>query len=253
MKIRKKRKKDNKLYKYNVRKSILILSMLICIIVAMITYWIYAYHHKYGNFYNDDVRLVSYKVSDYVDIKGDMVYLKNMDSGIISYFDSKQESIMNNDNLVSTDIINGLYDGILSIMVNYTILGDNGNYEEILTLNVNLRENKVLSDIEVLDMIGSSYKNIATSIFNEYIKLPSDYSNVIVDAISDKEISASEFNENSEKYIIRIREKLPDVMKLYIEDNKVYYVVRLSEIDKVCYYTNKDNRLVNINKEIGKI
>ena len=30
-------------------------------------------------------------------------------------------------------------------------------------------------------------------------------------------MSSSEFNNNSEKYIIRIREKLPDIMMLYID------------------------------------
>ena len=41
-------------------------------------------------------------------------------------------------------------------------------------------------------------------------------------------------------------------MKLYIEDNTVYYTVDLSEIYKVCYYTN-NKELVNIKREIGKI
>ena len=51
----------------------------------------------------------------------------------------------------------------------------------------------------------------------------------------DKKLTAKEFNENSEKYIIRIREKLPEVINLYIEDNKLKYNVDLEEIYKVCY------------------
>ena len=85
MKLKKKRKKD-KQNKNNLQKSLLILTMIICITVAMITYWIYAYHHKYGTFYFDDIKLVSHKISDYLDIKGDMVYLKNTDSSIIEDF-----------------------------------------------------------------------------------------------------------------------------------------------------------------------
>ena len=78
MKLRKKKKKDI-IYKYNTRKAMLILIMLICIIIAMITYWIYAYHHKYGKFYFEDIKLVSYKISDYVEMTGDIVYLKNIE------------------------------------------------------------------------------------------------------------------------------------------------------------------------------
>ena len=127
------------------------------------------------------------------------------------------------------------------------------NYEEVLTLNIDLKKDKLLDNEDLLDRAGTSYKNIATDIFNENIKLPSDSNKIVIDSITEKELTVKEFNDNSEKYIIRIREKLPDIIKLYIEDNKVYYKVRLSEIDKVCYYTNKDNRLVNIKKEIGKI
>ena len=151
MKIKKKRKKDNILYKYNIRKSVLIL--LRCMIVAMITYYLYAYHHKYGSFYSDDSRLVSYKISDYVDIKGDMVYLKNMNNSIISYFDSKQESIMNNDNLLSTNVTKSLNGNILSVMISYIIDGKDGNYEEVLTLNVNLKEDRVIENDELLSML----------------------------------------------------------------------------------------------------
>ena len=64
-------------------------------------------------------------------------------------------------------------------------------------------------------------------------------------------MTAKELNEKSEKYIIRIREKLPEITNLYINDDKLYYSVELSEINKICYYTN--NKLVNIKREIGKI
>lgn len=252
MKLRKKRKKDTN-YKLDLKKALLILTMLICTIIAMITYWIYAYHHKYGSFYFDDIKLVSYKISDYLDTKGDVVYLKNMNQDIIDDFTNSQQNIINNNNVISVDITKGLYNSILSIMISYTINNSTNNYEEVLTLNVDLKNDKVLSNDELLEKVGTNYKSIATVIFNENIKLPSDSSQTVTDAITEEVLTASEFNANSEKYIIRIREKLPDIIKLYIEDNKVYSVVKLTEIDKVCYYTNISNRLVNIKREIGKI
>ena len=252
MKLRKKRKKDTN-YKLDLKKALLILTMLICTIIAMITYWIYAYHHKYGSFYFDDIKLVSYKISDYLDTKGDVVYLKNMNQDIIDDFTNSQQNIINNNNVISVDITKGLYNSIFSLMISYTINYSTNNYEEVLTLNVDLKNDKVLSNDELLEKVGTNYKSIATVIFNENIKLPSDSSQTVTDAITEEVLTASEFNANSEKYIIRIREKLPDIIKLYIEDNKVYSVVKLTEIDKVCYYTNISNRLVNIKREIGKI
>ena len=112
--------------------------------------------------------------------------------------------------------------------------------------------NNILNNESLLEKVNVSYKSIATNIFNEYIKLPTDRNKKVIDRISDEELTADEFNADSEKYIIRIREKLPEIIKLYIEDNKVYYVAELSEINEVCYYTN-NVKLVNIKREIAKI
>ena len=103
----------------------------------------------------------------------------------------------------------------------------------------------------MIDMVKGSYKDIATDIFNEYIKINNNRE--VVDAITEEKLSSSEFNNNSEKYIIRIREKLPEVMNIYIENNEVYYLVRKYEINKVCYYTNTDINMRYINKKIGKL
>ena len=247
MKLRKKRKRDSN-NKYNIQKAILILVMLISIIIAMITYWIYAYNHKYGGLDNN-VNLISYKVSDYLEIKGNMVYLKNMNETIINNFTLSQQNVLLDNQVSNTEITKELHKEILSVKINYNV---SNNIEEVLTLNVDLRNDRLLSNDELLNKAGTDYKEIATSIFNEYIKLPSDYSNYVTDAITDKKLTAKEFNENSEKYIIRIREKLPEIIKLYIEDNKLKYNIDLEEIYRVCYYTNT-NKLVNIDKELGQI
>ena len=251
MKVRKKRKKDT-VCKNNLKKSLLILIMLMCTTVAMITYWIYAYHSKYGKNYFDDMNLISYRVNDYVNIDGDKVYLKNINEEISSDFINEQEKIINN-NVISVDITKGIYNQVLSIMINYTINDNVNTYDEVLTINIDLKNNLVLNNDQLLNFANTDYKSIATDIFNNNIKLGSDSNNKVVDAITDNEMSASEFNNNSEKYIIRIREKLPQIIKLYIDDNKLYYVVKLSEIENVCYYTNSNNKLVNIKKEIRKI
>ena len=111
----------------------------------------------------------------------------------------------------------------------------------------------IVTNEELLNMANTSYKEIATSIYNEYIALPTDFKYKVTDSITDEEMTVAEFNNNSEKYIIRIREKLPDIMKLYIKDNKIYYVVRMNEINKVCYYTHTDINMNNITKEIAEL
>ena len=209
----------------------------------------YAYKHKYGKNYFDN-KIISYKVSDYVDTDGNYVYLKNIDKEIINTFINKQKEVLKN-NVIDMSVTKGIYKDILSIKISYVLYGELSNYEDVITINIDLKNNKVLSNDDMIDMVNGSYKDIATDIFNEYIKINNNRE--VVDAITEEKLSSSVFNNNSEKYIIRIREKLPEVMNIYIENNEVYYLVRKYEINKVCYYTNTDINMGYINKKIGKL
>ena len=242
--MKKKNKKD-----YSNKRFILVFIMMLCLIISMSTYWVYAYHHKYGKNYYED-KFISYKVSDYVTIEGNYVYLKNISDDISNNFIRSQKEI-NKNNIIDMTVTKGIYKEILSIKISYILNADLSNYEEVLTLNIDLRNKKILNNDDILNKINVSYKEIATDIFNEYIKVNNNQK--VIDIITDEEMTGNEFNNNSEKYIIRIREKLPEVMKVYIDKEHVYYLVRKNEITKVCYYTNTDINIGYINKEIGKI
>lgn len=242
--MKKKNKKD-----YSNKRFILVFIMMLCLIISMSTYWVYAYHHKYGKNYYED-KFISYKVSDYVTIEGNYVYLKNISDDISNNFIRSQKEIIKN-NIIDMTVTKGIYKEILSIKISYILNADSSNYEEVLTLNIDLRNKKVLNNDDILNKINVSYKEIATDIFNEYIKVSNNQK--VIDIITDEEMTGNEFNNNSEKYIIRIREKLPEVMRVYIDKEHVYYLVRKNEITKVCYYTNTDINIGYINKEIGKI
>ena len=246
--MKKKNKKKN-IYKYDNKRFILVFTMMFCLVISMSTYWMYAYKHKYGKNYFDNM-IISYKVSDYVDTDCNYVYLKNIDKEIINTFINKQKEVLKN-NVIDMSVTKGIYKDILSIKISYVLYGELSNYEDVITIKIDLKNNKVLSNDDMIDMVKGSYKDIATDIFNEYIKINNNRE--VVDAITDEKLSSSEFNNNSEKYIIRIREKLPEVMNIYIENNEVYYLVRKYEINKVCYYTNTDINMGYINKKIGKL
>lgn len=244
----KKKKGKNSDYK----RIILVGIMIICIIISMCTYWMFAYKNKYG-YLHINKRVVSSKLSDYIYTSGDVLYLKGIDSKINDDFLKRQRDIISNNMVIDTKIMNGIYDDILSIKISYVIYGELANYEEVITINIDLENDTVISNDALIDRVGSSYIDIANDIFDSYIKLPDDYDKMVVDAIDNREISASEFNSDSYRYIVRIREMLPSNINLYIDDNKVYYMVRKSEVNKVCYYTNMDINMSYINREIGKL
>jgi len=245
----KKKKVVNK-NKNDVKRFVLFFIMMLCLIVSMSTYWVYAYHHKYGKTYHEN-KLISYKVSDYVNIDGNIIYLKNIDDVINKDFINKQKNIINNNEIMDMTITKGIYENILSLKINYIIIKNSISYEEVLTLNIDLTNNKIIENNAILNMTNKSYKEIAIEIFDKHIKLSNNYYGNVIDTITEKEISVSEFNKNSEKYIIRIREKLPDIIGIYIKDSEVYYTVKLSDIYNVCYYADNTNKIIN--NKIGEI
>lgn len=235
---------------YDYRRTFLVFTVVFSIIIGISTYWIYAYKHKHP--YLED-NIINYKIDDYVKIRGNVVYLDGIDNKVINDFINRQNKVINDNKIIDIDITKDIYKDILSVKISYILYGELSNYEEILTLNYNLKDNKLVNNDSLLKMTKVTYKDIADSLFNEYIKLD-DASSVVVDAITNEKLTGTEFNDNSYKYITRIRENLPDIMDLYIKDNKLYYVVKLKDINKLCYQTNTDDVSSKyIDKEIDKL
>ena len=59
-------------------------------------------------------------------------------------FVNKQHKIINNNKIIDTDITKTIYKNILSIKISYILYGDLSNYEEILILNYNLKDKKIV-------------------------------------------------------------------------------------------------------------
>ena len=213
---------------YDYRRTFLVFTIVFSIIIGISTYWIYAYKHKHP--YLED-NIINYKIDSYVKTKGNVVYLENIDNKVTNDFVNKQHKIINNNKIIDTDITKTIYKNILSIKISYILYGDLSNYEEILILNYNLKNKKIVNNDNLLEMTNVTYKDIADSLFTDYIKIE-DTSSVVIDAITNEKLTGTEFNDNSYKYITRIRENLPDIMSLYIKDNKLYYAVKLKDINK---------------------
>ena len=234
---------------YDYRRTFLVFAIVFSIIIGISTYWIYAYKHKHP--YLED-SIINYKIDSYVKTKGNVVYLENIDNKVTNDFVNKQHKIINNNKIIDTDITKTIYKNILSIKISYILYGDLSNYEEILILNYDLKDKKIVNNDNLLEMTSVTYKDIADSLFTDYIRIE-DTSSVVIDAITNEKLTGTEFNDNSYKYITRIRENLPDMMSLYIKDNKLYYAVKLKDINKLCYQTNIDVSGKYIDKEIDKL
>ena len=97
--MKKKNKKMNT-YKYDNKRFILVFTMMFCLVISMSTYWIFAYKNKYGYLHIND-KIISYKVSDYAYVDGNIIYLKNIDNKIANDFKDKQLDIIKNNDMDS--------------------------------------------------------------------------------------------------------------------------------------------------------
>ena len=116
---------------YNYRRLFLVFTIMLSIIIAISTYWIYAYKHKHP--YLEDT-YINYKIDDYVKTKGNVIYLENIDNKINKDFIDSQNIILNNNKVIDTDITKTIYKNILSIKISYILNGELSNYEKIIII-----------------------------------------------------------------------------------------------------------------------
>ena len=112
-------KKKNKKKDYSIKRFILVFIMMICILVSSCTYWMYAYHHKYGKNYYED-KIISSKIDDYIKVEGNLVYINNINEELKNSFIEKQIDIQKN-NIIDMTITKGIYKEILSLKINYIL------------------------------------------------------------------------------------------------------------------------------------
>ena len=104
------------------------------------------------------------------------------------------------------------------------------SYTYLNTVNIDLKNKKVLSNEEVLNLANTDFSNLATEFFNKEITdNKSEY-------IFRKSASKKELTEQKDTYIKLIKDNLDSVIYSYIKDGKVHY--KYAEVSVKLLYQN---------------
>lgn len=210
---------------------------------------------KYKNS-EDFVAIEDYNVKD-VTIK--KVNFKNLDTSLIKDFTEKQdtnikaiEKLINNvledpvskEQFKDIDILEDnvwaqINDNILTVYQEYNVNLEM-SYTYLNTVNIDLKNKKVLSNEEVLNLANTDFSNLATEFFNK--EITDNKSEYIFRKSASKEcntndvVTKKELTEQKDTYIKLIKDNLDSVIYSYIKDGKVHY--KYAEVSVKLLYQN---------------
>lgn len=235
---------------------------------------------------NDNVdEEVTYNVNDYIVIKTvdfgfdtdkldvERVVFKNLDVSIVNDFINEQNALISmakdcynywqsfdfeglNMMIAYSDIWYQINGNILTIY--YTLYFESaiGECSDIVVVNIDLENEKVVTNEELLKMGKISFEDIAVIHYNktlDTVKKCSEKDSFC--GVMDKDyrrIELEEFVNNRTKYINMIVNGLDGAIDCYIKDGKVMYVYNRYAIDILYLAVGKGGCFDFITVEIGK-
>lgn len=159
------------------------------------------------------------------------VKLNNLADSITSQFYKEQQEVINSIHVSDDETFNAEYslryyihDNVLSVI--YTIEESNRigtcATKKAVT-NIDLVNNRVISEEELLEKAGISYSSIVKSQYDRELESWNKNNENAGFEISYYEVTFADFRDNKEKYINFGIEKLPNIIYTYVEDGKIKY------------------------------
>ena len=196
------------------------------------------------NIYGADeyVTLEDFKVNDTITIK--KVKLNHLDDNVTKDFYSDQEKILNNLH-VGSEQYNAehklkyfINDNILSILY---MVEETDNIGTCATskavTNIDLKNNKVLSEEELLSKANTSYLKIVENNYDSELKRITDSGNTDIEGVYG--ISYEDFKNNKQKYIDKGMEKVSNIIYTYVENSKIKYDYYTIKMDTMFHQVGK--------------
>ena len=263
----------------------IIISVLIIAILSLVGYFLYA------NYSKDDTVIennkITYKIEDYITIEKENVEgkndkfniekitFKNLDASLVNDFINKQNKLINDTlNLYShwdsfnfegltlkegliayTDIWYQLNGTILTIYYNMNFEDAIGPCNEIIVLNIDLENKKIVTNEDLLKLGNSSFEKIADEHYNKTLANAKKCSDTdLYCGVQDKDyniIKASQFEKDKDIYLNMIINGLDEAINCYIEDGKIKYDYKRYTIDILYMGVGKGGCFDYVTVELG--
>lgn len=207
---------------------------------------------------NDYVEINSVTFDSYYDIYDNInvskVFFKNIDKELTEEFTLRQNELIDyinryyyqmvvDDQYVPTStvlcciktFING---PILSVFYKLDFNLDEAYFEDnnksyILTLNIDLVTNKVLTNEELLSKYNYSKSYIGDKLFNEEIMI--NKNEVVVDKNTNISLTRYDIERKKEVYINRIVSEFNNIIEIYIEENSLVLVYNNKDLKNIFF------------------
>lgn len=203
---------------------------------------------------NDEIKdnVTIHEANDYITIEeknfeGAKATIKKvkfnyLDESLTSEFYQKQEDIIKNvKDRSNKDLFDGEYE--LKYFINNNILSviySLSNSDEIgrcatekAVLNVDLVKNEIVTEEELLNNVGSSYKKIVEETYEKELASWTERNEQYGNNGSFGNVTYDDFKANKEKYVNKGLESIQDIIYTYIENGKVkydYYTIKLDSL-----------------------
>ena len=210
---------------------------------------------------NKYVELVNY------DLKGNnikKVTFTNLDDSLTKDFLDKQDKLINDIqgeySKVESDVWYQVNKDILSVYYKLTTSYEIGDCASIATLNIDLVNNKILSNEDILKLGNTSFNKIATDEYDRSLKFLEDRCEKNNTCFYEKKmdngqygkLTLEEFKTNKEEIINKIETGLDNIIYPYIKDGSIKYDYRIIDLHLLYMAVNKGGCFPYMTEEIGK-
>lgn len=157
----------------------------------------------------------------------DKVTFKNIDNSLTSKFLNEQANLFNklNDSTkVKSNVSYEINNDILSVRYEITfddVISD--DCKEIMTTNIDLKNKKLLTNKDVLQLANLTFESIAEKEYNKNLENTKEADFVIADKDTSKPVTKEEYIKQKDVIINNIKNGLEDIISAYIQNNKIKY------------------------------
>lgn len=217
----------------------------------------------------EDNIVVDYDATDYIGLE-DVVFnsrvstkkvkLKKLDDSVTKQFYEDQQKVIDNIHVSDSEFFNAEYDlkyfinnNILSVLYKINESSEIGTCASMMAVtNIDLKNNKVISEEELLEIAGTSYENIVKKYYEQDLESWNKVNENAGHEISYYEVTYEDFTKNKAKYISNGLKKIPNVIYTYIEDGIIKYDYYTISVGSLFHAVGKGGCFSWTTEELGK-
>ena len=260
---------NNKVMSGKTAKTLVIFSAFFLILLGLGLYKLFDYQ-GYGE--KKINKFVTYNVKDYIEttpiifndysdiysnINVSKITFKNLDNDLTKTFEEEENELIDyinkyyselkkeedytSDNAVNTLIKTQVNSTVLSVFYEIDFKLQNIDRSYVITLDIDLKTNKVLTTEDLLSKYNYSKEYIAEKIFNDDVLI--GINDAVIDKNTNISLTRSDIEKKKNEYVQRITDDFNNIIKVYIENNSLVLVYNKKDLNDLFFENAYSNEL----------